>query len=255
MGVRYDMYGNQYRVAKVDKGESLVWAQVFDDDGEVYNGELCIVDESALHDTPPRQKLDSQIAELQQERKNLFAQVAVLRQELTDFERGADNRMVKLKQHKALRRLDDFLAGRITHYVESGYGPPKIVTFEDAKTKDSYDNRNKLKLLSLFGCTNGDLEWGLNLYNDGSGIYKTVVPCVSHTEAVRIVQKLCAEHEKKVADSTGRTVPEQRWVDCAVECGFEISPNYLRDLKSRSDTAKQKNIEDLELKLQELRKV
>ncbi len=254
MGVRFGDNGNEYRVVEVKDGENLVWAQVLDDDGEAFDGELHIISKSVLHDTPPRQKLDSQIVELQQERKDLFAQIAVLRRELTDFERGTGDRMVKLKQHKVLRRLDDFLAGRITHYVELSYGPPVIVSFEGAKTSES-DSRNKLKLLSLFGRTNGDLEWGLNQYSDGSGVNTTVVPCASYSEAIKVAAELFVAHAARAMDPNDRAVSQQRWATKATEYGIAMSPDYLQDLEEREIVVKQKNIEDLELKLQELRKV
>ncbi len=53
MSELYGRSGNAYRVAEVDKGQHLVWTQVFSDDGEPFDGELRIINESALYDSPP----------------------------------------------------------------------------------------------------------------------------------------------------------------------------------------------------------
>ncbi len=43
--------------------------------------------------------------------------------------------------------------------------------------------------MSLFGRSNGDLEWQLNKYFDGSGGNTTVFPCTSHEEAVEVARR------------------------------------------------------------------
>ena len=254
MTTRFDLSGNEYRIVEPGEGQIFVWIQVRDEHGESYDGELRIVQESALHATAPRAKVDDQIAELQATRIDLNLQIRVLRQELKTFEDGADDRVARIKRHKSLGRLDDYLAGRITHYVESGYGPPKIVAFEDAKTGES-ERRNELKLLTLFGRTDGDLEWKLSQYSDGSGIKCTVIPCLSHGEAVNVVKELFASHEARVADNSDRAAPGREWCKRAAEYGFAMVPKYVRDLEAREAATKRKNIEDLESKLQKLRGV
>ena len=246
--------GNEYRIAEVPEGERLVWRQVLDEEGETYDGELYIISESALHKSPPRQKINNQIAELRATRDDLTKQVQSFRQELKSFEDGTNERMAKLKQHKSLQRLDDYLNGRITHYVElTTYSPPEIIAFEEAKTNDARSRRDKLKLLTLFGRTNGDLEWGLNRYSDGSGINTTVTPCTSYNDAVKAIKELFTVHENKAIDSNDRTAPNQKWVTRAEEYGIEMSPEYLQQLKERTAAAKQAEITKLESQLQKLR--
>ncbi|MCH8851117.1 MAG: hypothetical protein IID41_00530 [Planctomycetes bacterium] len=253
MSVRFDECGNEYRIAEVKDGECLVWVQVLDDDGEAHDGELRIVHDSALHDDPPRRKLDDQIVQLQATREDLSLQIEALRKWLASFEDSTDERMAKLKRNKSLERLDDYLAGRITHYVIFSYGPPTIIKFEDTKSEGDGMRLEKMKLLTLFGRSNGDLEWGLNRYSDGSGMNSIVIPCVSKSEAVKAATELFAAHEKKAMDTNDHTAPDQRWVARGAEYGIVMSPEYLRNLKAREVATKQENIDKLELQLRELK--
>lgn len=251
--MKFDLYGNAYRIARLQDGQQLGYAQVVDEDGESYDGALFILNDTALHDAPPRKKVDKKIAELQEECSGLRANLLELRGELTSFEKAAGERMARLKRHKALARLDGFLAGTITHYVEAAYGPPKIVAFEDAKADDDYGKFN-LKLLTLFGRSGGDLEWKLSQYSDGSGVKRTVTPCTSHDEALSIFSKLCSLHEEAALDSEDGTKSSRQWVERAAEYGISMSPEYLQDVRARATSAKHEQLARLELQIEKLRK-
>lgn len=253
MSFRYDEHGNEYRIVDVNEGQCLAWLQVLSENDETFDGELRIVQESTLHTNPPRQKINNQIVELQATLEDLRQQILARKRDLQDFENGYDDRMARLKQHESLRRLDDFIAGQITHYVEISYGPPTIVSFEDAKTDDATDKRDKLKLLTLFGRTNGNLEWGLNRYSDGSGPDATVFPCTSYDEAVEVAGKLFAEHAEKALAPDNRTYPRRDWVEQASEYGITMTPDYLRQLQEQGDTAKTERIAELESQIKTLR--
>lgn len=253
MGFKYDEHGNECRIIGVDKEQCLVWLQILDEDGGSLDGELRIVQESTLHASPPRRKIDSRIIELRATLEDLCHQILARKKDLQSFEDGRDDRMVRLKQHKSLRRLDDFIAGRITHYVEDSYGPPTIVSFEDAKPVGGTDRRDKLKLLTLFGRTNGDLEWGLNEYSDGSGINTTVFPCTSYNEAVGVAAKLFAKHKERAMAPDDRTNPHRNWVARASKYDIVIAPDYLQRLQEQEDAAKAKRIAELESEIKTLR--
>lgn len=253
MSTHFDTAGNEYRSAEVEEGQRLVWAQTESEEGELWDGELRIINKSALHDTPPRRKLDAEIAELHATGKNLARQIWERQQGLAAFERDADARMAKLKRHKALERLDDFIEGRITHYVWVNWGPPTIERFEDAASKD--ENRfgtDKLKLLTLFGRADGDLEWGVNQYTDGSGHNTRVIPCQSHDEAVEAARALFAAHEIEALDPKELTTPSREWVKQAEEYGIAMSSGYLLALKISTEAARRKRVAELTKQLGEL---
>lgn len=247
--------GNVYRTTEVATGCLLVYAQVQDEEGGPYDGELRIVQESALFEEPPKRTLDDEIAKLHETRTDLRRQIGELRQELRTFEDDADGRVSRLKQHKGLERLEDFLAGRITHYIAHTYGPPTIVAFEDTKNPDGdYQWRDATKLLTLFGRSNGDLEWRLNRYTDGSGFNTTAIPCTSHNEAVKVAEKLFAEHAAKAASPDDRTPPQRTWVKRAAEYGITLPPEYLQQLEVIETTQKQAAVTKLEEQLAEARR-
>jgi hypothetical protein len=251
MSVQYDRYGNVYRMVSLTPSSCLVRRLVRDGD-VVVDGELLALPLSALLDSPPRQQVDDEIAAKRSVLSDLDDQVKARREELANCDDAEAARRTRLKEHKTLGRLDDFLAGRITHYVvcPCGYGPPEIVTWEEAKTTDAGHCRDKLKMLTLFGCTNGDLEWRLNCYSDGSGSDDLVIPCVSSEEATEIARQRFAAHEKKALDF--RRTPDKRWLNRATKYGITMSDDYVRAVQESVDSARQRQIAELRVKLQEL---
>jgi hypothetical protein len=91
----------------------------------------------------------------------------------------------------SLDTLEDFVSGRITHVVEFKYGC-QIIPFDKAITPSRefgyYDEW--LKLLSLFGKSDGTLCWRIHQYYDGSGMSTEILPATSYQHAVDIVQGL-----------------------------------------------------------------
>lgn len=252
----FDEAGHEYRLAAIPEDHTLVWSQMADEDGDAYDGELRVVDTAALRSVPPKPSLDSEIAKAQAVLSDLREQLAITRRELDTFERDRDGRMARLKQHKALARLDDFLAGRLTHCVEHrSYGPPEIVAFEDAWAADDSCRPKRLRLLTLFGRTDGDLEWNLNRYSDGSGSNVTVVPCTSYTEAVSVAAEVISAHVAKALDPEEglRTKPSRKWHDSAVAYGIAMDERYLRELEANEASKKRDAIAELEAQLHTLR--
>lgn len=250
---RFDQHGREYRPVELGPEECLAWTQVVDAEGESFDRELVLVRADTLHETPPTEKVDEKITKLQATLLGLRNEIAERRKELEGVLQEAAERMAKLKQHKGLERLEDFVAGRITHYVKYSYGPPEIIRFEDATTDDASGRVNKLKLLTLFGRTNGNLEWGLNRWSDGSGCSSTVIPCTSYLESVGVAKEQAEAHEEKALSASKATRPESRWKEMAEGYGFEMSLEYLRVLAERKAKAKTERISKIEAELGELR--
>jgi hypothetical protein len=160
----------------------------------------------------------------------------------------------RIKQYAGLENLDQFLAGKITHFVEHCYGPPKIKTFKEAlEQTDDYGRRVKdLKLLSLFGRSGGDLAWRVNDYQDGSGSWREMTPCLSREEALEVARKVFAEHEANVAENPHRGGPSKEWADAAEKLGIQLSQQYLDRLAQVEQAAKQARIDRLKQQLTEL---
>lgn len=135
---------------------------------------------------PPTEKLDHEVAALEAKLKLRQQELNAMREQRTQFEREEAARKDRLKQHEQLAALDDYLAGRITHFVVTGgYESPRIITYEEAiVTTDEDRGRKNLRLLGLFGDPQRNLRWRVMWYSDGSGSTKyEVFPCTSLEQA------------------------------------------------------------------------
>ncbi len=152
--------------------------------------------------SPPKGKLDEEIAALNAQVEKLRAEVAIARGEHTALDREIKARKDRITAHEKLALLDDYLAGRITHFVsrEMHYGGStdtyrsiQISPFADAIKSEDRWNPKDLKCLILFGDSKGDLAWKLSTYSSGSNSYE-VTPCTS-LEQAQTVARGFYEHE------------------------------------------------------------
>lgn len=134
-----------------------------------------------VFDKAPREKLDGEIAKLNDTLDSLRVQVRDAQTELRTTDAEIKARRDRIKSHEQLAELDHFISGKVTHYVESSYSGVRLYSLEQTKSDDSY--RKDFKLLSLFGRSDGNLAWQLNHYYDGSGSWNQVYPCFSLEEA------------------------------------------------------------------------
>lgn len=228
--------------------------QAYGSEDDVYFDGLSL--ERAVFDRPPTAAMDSRIQQLRAEEDALRLRVGGLRDELRTIEADHKARLAKLQSFGALRYVESFLDGKFTHAVINNYSGPDILTFEQAlqpskNDDDRYSRRDSgLKLLTLFGSSNNDLQWRINDYRDGSGSNTNVMLCMSIEEAKEITQRLinekCAEavrdkrpwtadSVRKAAQKFGLSVPQ----DLA-----DMHAEYLRNAlqtnlaKARSDFEK-----------------
>lgn len=121
---------------------------------------------------PPTAKLHAEVAAIELRLHAARAALDQVREEQRVFEADEKARLARLKQHAALARIDEFIAGKFGLFVRfPEYGEPTIVDAEEALNsvdREVYSSRGK-KLLVLFGEAKGDLAWRINEYRDGSG--------------------------------------------------------------------------------------
>lgn len=170
-------------------GKHLVAPEYQYEDREPYWGEVEEWRDVFL--SPPTVKLEAKVDELDKLITEKRAELKRINAELDQSGRRYQEQLKKLKQHQALQRIEDYIDGKFTHFLDVGYGV-KLISKEDAlKSPDKYDL--DMKLLTLFGSTKGDLQWRINRWGDGSGGETNVYPCESEAEAIAIVRKLYAE--------------------------------------------------------------
>lgn len=208
-------------VSQVDKKFIVQPVYEVGDEGEERTGNEFVVGE--VFDNPPVEKyfseinkLQSQIEELYDEKRTLQEDIRVETQKQTDF-------FKKAKRLKALARIEDFIDGKITHYVEENYSGVSIIEFKDAvsESEDSCSRIKPLRLLSLFGKSNGDLEWRLSKYSDHSGYQSEIFPCCSREDALAV----CRERLSAMFEST-KDNPRDYYIQSADKLGIEVPSEY-----------------------------
>lgn len=173
---------------------------------ESYDQEGDVTQWSAVYLTPPREKLDATIASLSAQIEELHKTAQAQRLAARQAEDEMKARRDRIKQHEKLALLDDYLAGKITHYVmrlnhrhsEKLLGI-RVTSVKDEPCDCDRDDRWKrdknLKLLCLFGTSKGDISWKISQYSDGSGYTWTDVTPFTSLEAAQAFARQCYEAE------------------------------------------------------------
>jgi hypothetical protein len=243
----YNLDGQQGAYIASYGGKFIVAPEYEGDDTEPYWGPVEEWDNAFRE--PPTVKLQAKVDELDKLVTEKRAELKRINEELDQAGKRRQEQLKKLGQHRALQRIEDYLDGKFTHFLEANdYYAPKIVTADDALAKGGgeYENRwdKKLRLLTLFGDTKGDLQWRITRYSDGSGSNTEVFPCHNEEEAIDIVRQLYAdavgvwrEQDKK---HYGRAI---EWSQKCPE-GWIVVPDDMREyLASAKQQARQAELE------------
>lgn len=183
------------------------------------------------------------VAKFSEELKALHEQIAAAkaerdRMQSEDYQRQRE-RAEKLKRFAILDNLEAFIDGKITHYVQREYAaPPAIIAVSDAVSNENSNWRKDLRLLTLGGSlVNGNVNWTLNRYSDGSGGTSTVTPCTSYEQAVEIVRAAVVQHLKGDRPDHEK---RQDWMELADKLGIPVPDAYRRAVvKNRIQTIEQ----------------
>ena len=251
MIIRYDTQGNEFIIAGEVDGISVGYERYDDGEGNEIRGELRVFD-CELYETPPTIRQHDMLVKLNAQISDARIRLNQVRTELQGIETTGKERMEFLKQYQGLQRLEDFLAGRITHFVMGDYGPPKLLTFDKAmgQNEERYNLRGKYKLLTLFGDSKGEPNWHINEYRDGSGIDRTVMPCTSYDEALDVYREKIAEHEAEAKERPN--VISESWIAAADTLGLRMSDWYVDACRDKVMKARAAKITILKKQLADL---
>jgi len=240
-------------IAPLNAKETIV-QEVFVSYGqEIPSGENFVA--KNLHDSPAVSWKEKNLAELElrYERRKL------------EIERGLDNlnrrneeaqreatAFIREKLHwrknikvDALDTLYRFLNDEITHIVKFNYGDYEILPFKKSLLSGEKREEN-LKLISLFGSSEGNLDWRLNYYRDGSGGWDTIIPCSSLEEA----QQVLIEKIQCKAKESGVT---RQMIDTETKYAIRALTNeQKKDFYIKSAQAKKSSIEKLKIDSEKL---
>lgn len=197
------------------------FVQIFAEDpetGERYRAEIWRA--KTLLDNEPvdslgaeAKKLREEVAALRKERQAISVDIAVAKREAEGFLGERAKLIADLQDNEALRNLQAFIDGKITHFVVLEHGQPRlrIKTFAElmdysGASRDSWRrDQPSIRLLSLCGEAGTRLSWQVNQYSDGSGgSYRAPVwPCLSEQHAQDTLARLVVERlaEAKTAEN------------------------------------------------------
>lgn len=190
----------------------------------------------AVHAKEPQVALTAELADLHDQIAAKRSELRALAQQHREQEAESAAMMKRIKQSEPLRLLDDFIAGKITHLViDSGYNGISVEPIDKAlETTDGssgWQAKKKLRLLTLYGGSNGNLSWGLSKYSDGSDAHteRFVIPCASAEMAAAEANKLIDTRFTEL-----RKVPDRPWmwssvIKSAVDLGFEVPADMAAD--------------------------
>lgn len=141
--------------------------------------------------TPPTPRLEKQIGELEARAHSLQDEVAALQKQKREVISTDAALLKKLESRSsALKGIENFLDGKWTHAIRETYRGIDLVEIPaglEVADEDRYSKNKPLKLLTLYGKSDGNLEWRLASYSDGSGSSWTVKLFFSYDEAVAYI--------------------------------------------------------------------
>lgn len=197
-GIKYLANGHMVRVLAQAAPDQIVveLGRTYENDPEevFFEGTRVV---KKVYDRPPVDALHTDITKLETRQAGLRESVRALE----ETERGVKKRVEALKVYDQLARVEDFLSGKITHYVLYGnyysnqFPIPRISTPQAEISGD--DQYGEVKLLALYGTRERTLEWKLNRYSDGSGDKSHCIPCCSLEEAQQKAREILAESISK----------------------------------------------------------
>lgn len=132
--------------------------------------------------------------------------------------------------NEQLQTLHAFLAGEITHFFIDGYSP-EIVSWDDNETycTDSWGSHMRIegmKLVSIFGSSDGKMDYRINQYRDGSGgSSKRIIPCKSYEHALAEAQQSLDASAELYVSGTQRSLHIDGWLKID---GIQIPADALK---------------------------
>lgn len=211
--IKYTSDGRKVAVIGKLNAEQTIVQEIFVSNGqEIPSGENFVV--KSLHDAPAVSWKDN---DLKKQEERYERETKRLKDELESQSRRLGIAKEKAKAHadslmafankagvEQLETLKKFLSGEITHLYKAGYCPEIFEWADDLESfdtdNDSWNRRvkiNGMKLVSLFGYSDGNLAYRLHTYRDGSGGSAEIRPATSYEQALEWAQ---VDFEKQCAD-------------------------------------------------------
>lgn len=242
-------------IGNLNAQEKIVQEIFVVDGSEIPSGEHFVV--KSLHDAPAvswKEKSLKEIEEryekeysvrskeLDQMQSKFVLKTRIIKEKLIFLEKLEG----KLTEDK-FTQLIDFISGDVKYIVREEYDDLEIAEYDESIASKDYGRFDSLRLVSIFGKTDGNLSYKMNEYYDGSGSSSVIYPCKSKEEAVILLRtRLVEKMQKGLTDSQLKTallyeveIPEHILEAYKAKKRENIQSNLDRAKKSVSDYKKE----------------
>lgn len=178
--------------------------------------------QETLFESPPQYKEDERKKRLITEIADLTTDLDLLNNQMRKFQ----EEIKKYKGVQNLKNLWNFLENKITHLVVGHWYDLNIFTLEEALGDKDDRWSDDRKLISLFGKSDGDLEWRINAYRDDSGCYRHIIPCTSYEEAFKELKDMLQKQVEEWRASKNRSTTSSI-IRTAAKYKVDIDADYL----------------------------
>lgn len=261
--IKYTDDGKKVLVVGKLNAQQTIVQEIFVSAGqEIPSGENFVV--KSLHDAPAESWKEKNLRELEARyetsRKKWEAEIDQQGRRLSMIKEKAKHHADALfkfvdKSHESqLDLLKKVISGQITHVFIAGYSPEIFQWEEGDKTYDidTYHGRMQvdgIKLLSVYGYSDGNLTYRLHTYRDGSGGSDQVFPVCSYAEALKLAQAECDAQAAIYLSENGRHFSLSSWQKIE---GIVIQPAIIEKFDAEADAQRLKRITSLQKELADL---
>lgn len=245
-------------LGKLNSAQYIVQEIFIVDGQEVPSGENFVV--SSLHDAPAESWKEKRIREIEERaekvERDCKAQIKRAQQRMREATEKAKLRadalfaFAKNSDNEQLNLLHAWLAGEVTHVFINGVRPA-ILPFDDRELfqTDSFHGLKyeALKLVSLFGGTDGQLSFRLSRYSDGSGGYIEIFPARGYDAALAVAQQHLDEAARAYVEGRRSHFDPSPWE--AID-GLRVPEDAAALHRQRAESAKQSRIKKLREELE-----
>lgn len=261
--IKYTDDGKKVLVVGKLNAQQTIVQEIFVSAGqEIPSGENFVV--KSLHDAPAESWKEKNLRELEaryeKQKKSLEQEIDQQHSRLTMIKARAKHhadalfQFVEKSDEGSLDLLKKVMSGQITHVFVSGHSPEIFEWYGDKGPYeiDRYHGRIELKgikLLSLYGYSEGDLEYRLHTYRDGSGGSEQVWPTTSYQEALTIAQAACDEQADAYLAGKRSSFSMSDWKKIE---GVVIPDAVIEKHEAEADAARLKRIAGLQKELDDL---
>lgn len=186
-------------IGKLNNSETIVQEIFVSGDSEIPSGEQFVV--KSLHDSPVVSWKEKEIERIDAKLKYAEKTAAAALSRLSDIRARADAmyqgcaQILKNTNGKMFSEVSKMISGEYEYVVSNlKYGVPRIERIENyIVRKDNYSY--ELRLLSIFGKSDGDFGWKINRWRDDSGSWEEFIPCKNKDDALRVAVSAIEERD------------------------------------------------------------